>query len=67
MKSKSFEEKLESSKEILERLMSPDITLEESIKLYEEGMHLIYDAQKMIEKAKLKIEKIESRYQEQEQ
>jgi len=67
MKSKSFEEKLESSKEILERLMSPDITLEESIKLYEEGMRLIYDAQKMIEKAKLKIEKIESRYQEQEQ
>ena len=37
MKNQSFEEKLEHSKELLEKLMNPEITLEESVKLYEEG------------------------------
>ncbi len=61
MKAKSFEEKLAHSKEILDRLMDRDITLEESIKLYEEGLKSIKDAQNLIEKAKLKIETIEKR------
>jgi exodeoxyribonuclease VII small subunit len=61
MKAKSFEEKLAHSKEILDRLMDRDITLEESIKLYEEGLKSIKDAQNLIEKAKLKIKTIEKR------
>ena len=56
MKSDTFEQKLELSKEILNRLMSPNITLEDSIKLYEEGLTNIKEAQKMIEEAKAKIE-----------
>jgi len=56
MKTDTFEQKLELSKEILNRLMSPNITLEESIKLYEEGLTNIKEAQKMIEEAKAKIE-----------
>jgi len=56
MKTDTFEQKLEQSKEILNRLMSPNITLEESIKLYEEGLTNIKEAQKMIEEAKAKIE-----------
>jgi exodeoxyribonuclease VII small subunit len=56
MKTDTFEQKLEKSKEILNRLMSPNITLEESIKLYEEGLDNIKEAQKMIEEAKAKIE-----------
>ncbi len=62
MKAKSFEEKLEYSKEILERLIDPSITLQESLKLYEEGIKTVKDAQNMIEKAKIKIETIEQKH-----
>ena len=61
MKNSTFEEKLEVSKEILNRLMDPSITLEESLKLYEEGLKEIKLAQKMIEEAKVKIEIIEKK------
>lgn len=59
MKTKTFEEKLAHSKELLEKLMDPEITLEQSVKLYEEGLDTIRAAQKMIEEAKLKVETIE--------
>ena len=67
MKTKSFEERLEEGREILEKLMDPEITLEESVKLYEEGMRSIREAQKMIEEAKLKVETIEKQYREREE
>jgi exodeoxyribonuclease VII small subunit len=59
MKTKTFEEKLAYSKELLEKLMDQDITLEESVKLYEEGLKNIKEAQQLIEKAKMQIEVIE--------
>jgi len=59
MQADTFENKLEASKEILNKLMDPEITLEESLKLYENGLAQIKDAQKMIEEAKVKIETIE--------
>ncbi len=59
MKNKTFEEKLEHSKELLENLMNPEITLEESVKLYEEGLKNIKEAQILIEEAKMKITVIE--------
>ena len=59
MKEQSFEEKLEHSKELLEKLMNPEITLEESVKLYEEGLKNIKEAQTLIEEAKMKITVIE--------
>ena len=59
MQTKSFEEKLAHSKELLEKLMDQDITLEESVKLYEEGLKNIKEAQQLIEEAKMKIEVIE--------
>jgi len=55
MKNESFEEKLEHSKELLEKLMNPEITLEESVKLYEEGLKNIKEVQMLIEEAKTKI------------
>jgi len=55
MKNESFEEKLEHSKALLEKLMNPEITLEESVKLYEEGLKNIKEAQTLIEEAKTKI------------
>lgn len=59
MKYNTFEEKLEYSKELLEKLMNPEITLEESVKIYEEGLKNIKEAQKLIENAKTKISVIE--------
>jgi len=59
MKNETFEEKLEHSKELLEKLMNPEITLEKSVKLYEEGLQNIKEAQKLIEEAKTKITVIE--------
>ncbi len=59
MKEKSFEAKLEHSKALLEKLMNPEITLEESVKLYEEGLKNIKEAQTLIEEAKTKITVIE--------
>jgi exodeoxyribonuclease VII small subunit len=55
----TFENRLENSKKILNQLMNPSITLEESLKLYENGIKEIQHAQKMIEEAKVKIELIE--------
>lgn len=62
MKPKSFEDKLEHSKEILEKLMDPNINLDESLKLYEEGIKSIKEAQNLIEKAKTKVETIEQKH-----
>ena len=59
MKNKTFEEKLDYSKELLEKLMNPEITLEESVELYEEGLKNIKEAQTLIEEAKTKITIIE--------
>lgn len=61
----TFEEKLEHSKALLEKLMNPDITLEESVKLYEEGLKNIKEAQTLIEEAKTKIRVIEQANQTQ--
>jgi len=61
MKAETFESKLEESKKILNQLMDPAITLEESLKLYEDGLKKIKSAQKMIEEAKVKIEVIEKK------
>jgi exodeoxyribonuclease VII small subunit len=60
MAKEKFETKLESAKKILETLMNPDITLEESVKAYEKGMKELSEAQKMLEEAQLKIQKIQT-------
>ena len=67
MKTETFEEKLEYSKALLEKLMNPEITLEESVKLYEEGLKNIKEAQKLIEEAKTKITVIEQANQNSEE
>jgi exodeoxyribonuclease VII small subunit len=58
MRKKRFEEELEHSRRIVERLMDPEITLEESVKLYEEGMQSVKRARQMIEDARKRVEKI---------
>ena len=60
MAKNDFESKLESSKKILETLMNPEITLQESVKAYEKGMKELQDAQKILEDAQLKINEIKA-------
>ena len=55
-----FETKLQNAKEILETLMNPDITLQESVKAYEKGMKELADAQKILENAQIKITQIKA-------
>ena len=55
-----FESKLDSAKVILETLMKPDITLQESVQAYEKGVKELSDAQKMLEEAQLKITQIKA-------
>lgn len=64
MRTETFEEKLEYSKKLLEKLMKPDITLEDSVRLYEEGINTIKEAEQLIEDAKTKISIIEQSDQE---
>jgi len=55
-----FESKLENAKKTLETLMSPEITLENSVKAYEAGMKELVEAQKILEDAKIKIQEIKA-------
>ncbi len=52
----SFEDKIEKSKAILEKLMDPEITLENSVKFYKEGLQELQEAQKLLEEAKIAFE-----------
>ena len=52
----NFEVKLERAKEILDKLMNPEITLSDSVKAYEAGMKELNAAQKMLEEAQLQVE-----------
>jgi len=60
MAKEQFETKLENAKKILETLMKPEITLEESVKAYEQGMKELNEAQKMLEDAVIKIQEIKA-------
>ncbi len=55
----SFEKKLEKSKEILDKLMDPEITLEASVTLYKEGLSELKEAQKLLEEAKITFEEFQ--------
>lgn len=54
----SFEEALRKLESIVEKLEDPEVTLDESIQLYEEGMKLSKYCSQTLEDAVLRIEKI---------
>ncbi len=58
MKINNFEKKIEKSKEILDKLMDPQIPLDSSMKLYKEGIKELKEAGKMLEIAKLEFEEL---------
>ena len=57
-KGPEFEQALKKLEMIVEKLESTDITLEESIKLYEEGLRLSKQCTQTLEDAVLRIEEI---------
>jgi exodeoxyribonuclease VII small subunit len=56
MKNNSFEDKIKLSKKILEKLMDPEISLEDGVKLYKDGIKELQEANKLLEDAKLTID-----------
>ncbi len=48
-----FEDKVNKAKELLEKLSNPQITLEDSVKVYKEGLVQLEEAQKLLDEAKL--------------
>jgi len=55
-----FETKLDNAKKILETLMNPEITLQNSVKAYEDGMKELNEAQALLENAQIKITEIKA-------
>jgi exodeoxyribonuclease VII small subunit len=56
-----FEEALTKLEAIVQKLDDDDITLEESVQLYEEGLKLSKICSSTLESAELKIEEIEKK------
>ncbi len=56
----SFEEALKQLESIVEQLESPEITLEDSVKLYEKGMELSKLCNQVLHQAELKIQQVNS-------
>jgi exodeoxyribonuclease VII small subunit len=52
----SFEERLTSLETVVERLERGDLTLEESVRLFEEGVHLSHACKLELEKAEGRIQ-----------
>ncbi len=57
-KSMTFEQAMNRLEEIARELESGDVPLEDSIKMYEEGIQLIEFCQKKLDEAELKVRKL---------
>lgn len=56
--SESFEEKMEKINALLKSLNDKDLSLEESVKLYRQGVALLKEAKEILENAKLEVAEI---------
>lgn len=54
----SFEENIEQAKEVLDKLSSSDVSLENSMKYYKSGLKNLENANKILAKAKLDFEEL---------
>nr|WP_314869295.1 exodeoxyribonuclease VII small subunit [uncultured Campylobacter sp.] len=54
----SFEEKMEKISALLKSLNDKDLSLEESVKLYKQGVALLKEAKEILENAKLEVAEI---------
>ncbi len=56
----SFEEAIKRLEEIVKQLENPEIPLEESLKLFEEGSALVRQCEEILDKAELRIKHLTS-------
>ncbi len=54
----NFEASLKKLKKIIEKLEDGEISLEESVKSFEEGIGLVKECQKQLSQAELKVKKL---------
>ena len=54
----NFEASLQKLKKIIEKLEDGDISLEESVRSFEEGIGLVKECQKQLAQAELKVKKL---------
>ena len=54
----NFEASLQKLKKIIEKLEDGDISLEESVRSFEEGIGLVKECQKQLSQAELKVKKL---------
>ncbi|MEA2049107.1 MAG: exodeoxyribonuclease VII small subunit [Campylobacterota bacterium] len=54
----SFENKLDNANKLLEKLIDPQITLSDSVKIYKDGIKELDEAQKLLDDAKLQFEEL---------
>ncbi len=57
-KGKTFKDKMDRLNEIVDKVENSILSLEESLKLYEEGMNLIKDLTSTLDEAEKKVEKL---------
>ena len=55
---KTFEESMQRLEQIVRALEHGDVPLEESLKLFQEGTGLVRSCQKLLEDAKLQVQKV---------
>ncbi len=60
----TFETRLKRLQEIVNLLDQSSVSLEESIKLYEEGMELAFELRKILDEAELKIIQLNTKFKE---
>ncbi|WP_233709973.1 MULTISPECIES: exodeoxyribonuclease VII small subunit [unclassified Helicobacter] len=56
----SFEQKIESVKDILAKLGSENLNLKEGVELYKDGLKKLKEAQEMLENAQIEYEEIKN-------
>ena len=54
----NFETKVEQASKLLEQLSDPNITLQNSVKIYKDGLKELEVAQKLLDEAKLEYQEI---------
>ena len=58
---KSFEKKIQNSKEILKRLNDVEISLSDAMKFYKDGLRELQEANEMLESAELEFVELSSK------
>ena len=56
---KSYEERINELKEIIEKIENREAGLEESLTLYKRGMEILRDCEKYLEDAELKVTELQ--------